>query len=128
MTNHFGSQSPTSPEDHTAGGRAGEPPSNVPHLTCNAAHPGMVLQVFQQAKETGQLSDDNAAAQITAWVKRLLDGPGAFKHGFYRARRRIQAKLLVFAAIVDKSNKIKLVHGIEEITLDNENHVSCSHQ
>jgi hypothetical protein len=93
-------------------------------LTGSAAHPGTLLHIFQQTQEKGQLCDRNATAHILSWIQRLQDGPGSLERGLYKASRRIQAKPIVFATIVDKSHKLKLVHGMEEIALDNEAHVA----
>jgi hypothetical protein len=80
--------------------------------------------MFEEAERNGQLGDANAAAHIVKWVQILQSGPDSLERGLYKASRRLKAQPIVFATIVDNSTKIKMIHGLEEIALNNEKHIA----
>ena len=100
-----------------------EPPERTGSESSSTGTPsGTLLHKFQVAEEDGTLDETAAANHIVRWIKILQRGPDAFEAAILKERRKIKQEPLVFAIMTGNERIIDVAHGINIITMENEEH------
>jgi hypothetical protein len=86
------------------------------------AVPGTLLYLSEQAKGDDSVNGMAAATHINKWTTILGQAGAAFERAMHKESRRLTWRPLAFAFLEPASNKVQLMHGIEEISMDNEEH------
>ena len=100
-----------------------EPPERTGSESSSTGTPsGTVLHKFQVAEEDGNLDETAAANHIVRWIKILQRGPDAFEAAILKERRKIKQEPLIFAIMTGNERIIDIAHGINIITMEDEEH------
>jgi hypothetical protein len=86
------------------------------------AFPGTLLYLSEQAKGDDSVNGMAAATHINKWTAILGHANTEFERALHKESRRLTRHPIAFAFLEPASNKVQLLHGIEEIAMDNEEH------
>ena len=100
-----------------------EPPERSGSESRSTGTPsGTLLHKFQVAENDGTLDDTAAANHIIRWMKILQRGADAFEAAILKERRKIKQEPLVFAIMTGNERIIDIAHGINIVTMEDEDH------
>jgi hypothetical protein len=86
------------------------------------AVPGTLMYLSEQAKGDDSVNGMAAATHINKWTTILGQDGAAFERAMHKESRRLTRHPIAFAFLEPASNKVQLMHGIKEISMDNEEH------